>query len=471
MGLIETIQRFFGFGKVNRQALSNSGTIEKAFGVYSVASREMDDNINLWYAMYINHPPWETHEVRPLGLPAAIGRELSRHALTEFAMTVSGGARADYINQQFEAMIPKLSNYLEMGLCLGGVALKPYPIDDRVLVDAFTTDFTPTRFSDDGKAIGGVFKSKPLRSGKDWYVKMEYHDFTTREDGSSVYVVENKAYRSNKDGGIGAQIRLTDVPEWADLSEREEIDGLDGPLFAYFKPPAGNSIDVTSPMGISVYAGPTVDLIKQADQQWEKLRWTFQVAEPKIITDGNIDDVKKVNDRIFLPGAFTSSGNLFQIFDPAVKDSEYYRGLQYILQRIEFNVGLAFGSISDPQSVEKTATEILATKQRQFVTEGAIQKALQSSLDDLVYAMDAWCSLLGLAPAGTYKTEYNWGDGVLDDPDTRRQDMAMDLQLLSAGILNDWEFRSRWMNEDEETARKMLPKMEEMTDEEQDEVE
>jgi len=42
---------------------------------------------------------------------------------------------------------------------------------------------------------------------------------------------------------------------------------------------------------------------------------------------------------------------------------------------------------------------------------------------------------------------------------------------LNAGIMNDWEFRAKWMNEDEETAKKMLPKMEDMTDEPQEEVE
>lgn len=98
-----------------------------------------------------------------------------------------------------------------VALCLGGVALKPYPDGDRILVEAATTDFTPTRFDGTGKAIGGVFKSKPLRQGKGWFVKMEYHDFLQREDGTTVYVIENKAFRSGENGGIGAQVPLNTV--------------------------------------------------------------------------------------------------------------------------------------------------------------------------------------------------------------------------------------------------------------------
>ena len=37
--------------------------------------------------------------------------------------------------------------------------------------------------------------------------------------------------------------------------------------------------------------------------------------------------------------------------------------------------------------------------------------------------------------------------------------------------MNDWEFRMKWMNEDEATAKAALPKMQDMTAEEEDEVE
>ena len=62
----------------------------------------------------------------------------------------------------------------------------------------------------------------------------------------------------------------------------------------------------------------------------------------------------------------------------------------------------------------------------------------------------------------------DFDDSIIED---KQSDFARDMQLLNAGIMNDWEFRAKWMNEDEETAKKMLPKMEDMTDEPQEEVE
>ena len=60
-----------------------------------------------------------------------------------------------------------------------------------------------------------------------------------------------------------------------------------------------------------------------------------------------------------------------------------------------------------------------------------------------------------------------------DDPiiEDKGQDFNRDVQLLNAGIMNDWEFRMRWMNEDEATAKAAHPKMQVMTTEEETEVE
>ena len=251
-----------------------------------------------------------------------------------------------------------------------------------------------------------------------------------------------------------------------------EIEGLEGPLFAYFKPPVANNVEPDSEMGLSVYAGATIDLIKQADTMWEWLNWEYESGERKIYVDDASDDPKFVNDRIFVFGNFSGGdGNFFKEFSPEFRDEPLYRGFQRILQRIEYNVGLAYGTLSDPQSVEKTATEILTAKQRQYVTCKDIQKVFQAALDSLVYAIDALCDLGKLAPSGTYTVDYSWGDGVLDDPDTKRQDMAMGLSLLNASIIGPIEFRMRYFHEDEETARKMLPDMEDMTDEPNLEIE
>lgn len=469
MGIIDWALNKFGYGKRNREA-APAQTIEKEFGVRPAASQRMEDNINLWWAMYTNHPPWETECVRPLGLPGAIGRELARHALAEFSVSVSGGARAEYLHEQVQRAAARFDADLEMGLCLGGVALKPFLEGDRILVKAFTTGFTPTRFDGADKVTGGVFKTGPVQKGKRWYVRLEYHDLSPQPDGPPLYVIENRAFRSEPDGSIGAPVPLAEVEEWAQLEERVEIENLRKPLFGYFKPPVSNQEEPASPLGVSVYGGAVADRIREADEQWERIWWEYESGERKIFADGRLSP-GQASDRLFVHGSFTKDGSLFQAFSPEFRQSALYDGFQYILKIIEFNVGLAFGAISDPQAVNRTATEEIMTKHRQYVTEGAIQTAFEEALNDLIDAMDALCSLYQLAPPGPYEASCAWGDGILDDPETKRQDMAMGLQLLNAGIIGPLEYRMTYLKEDEETARRMLPKMEEMTDEEQAEIE
>ena len=62
----------------------------------------------------------------------------------------------------------------------------------------------------------------------------------------------------------------------------------------------------------------------------------------------------------------------------------------------------------------------------------------------------------------------DFDDSIIED---KGQDFNRDVQLLNAGIMNDWEFRMRWMNEDEATAKAALPKAQDMVTEEETEVE
>lgn len=466
MGFMNRVRNFWGGQGKN---CLPGGRAENAFGAAPAVSSLMRDNRNLWKSLYVNHPPWESREVRPLGLASAIGRELARCAMAEFSVSVSGGERAAFINEQMRQAGKNFAKSLELGLCLGGAALKPYPEGGKLLVDVCAGGFTPTKIDGTGKVLGGVFQCAPVKSvksesesesGNQFFVRLEYHDFSNNandennENGQSVYIIRNKAFQCCPDGTPGPEVPLDRVPEWAGLQPETVIYGLDAPLFAYFNPPFANSVEPESKLGASVYAGASADLIRQADEQWRLIRWEYQSGKRRIYVDGV--GAGQFDDEIFAAGPFSNNGNFFSVFSPDFRDDPLYNGFQRILQRIEFNTGLAYGSISDPQNVEKTATEILAARQRQYVTEKAVQKAFQSALEDLIAAMDAWCGLAGLAPEGEIRAEFGWGDGVLDDPETKRLDMSLDAQLVQLGVLRPWEFRMKWFGENEKTAKSRL---------------
>ena len=457
----------------------NNGAVEKDFGVVPAVSRVMQDNINLWYALYLNEPPWVTPEscVKPLGLAGAIGRELARYALAEFSFTVSGGTRADYINERMQLAAGNFLQALELGLCLGGVAFRPYIERGQLYVDVTgATAFSPIEFDGGGRCISGVFRDT-ITYRKQKYTRLEYHGFEDiaidRDAYINRYVIRNKAYRG--DTGGGAPIKLSEIPAWAELDEETVIEHVERPLFSYFKNPSSNSIDPESQVGVSVYGGaPNIALLQQADEQWERLNWEFKSGERKIFSDATKVKSDQFHDRLFEYGRFTADGTLFETFSPEFRNEPLYQGLQKILQRIEYNVGLSFGDLSDPQSVEKTATEILTAKNRKRTTLKHIQDAFKvAALDDLAYAINVYCDLYGLAPRGEYEINCTFGDTVLDDPETIRQNKAMFLQEITAGVRNPWEYRVEYLKETPEEAMAKLPGMEDLMRgvEQQEEVE
>lgn len=451
-----------------RRALFPQAAAEREFGVSPAVSMTMEQQITLWYAMLVNTPPWQDCNVKAVGLPAAICREVTRPTLVEFTANITGSQRADYLNDGFQLAKENFSKALELGLALGGVALKPYIYGDKLLVDMTgAAGFQPTKFDPTGRCIGGVFRDKPVKVNGKYYVRLESHNLI-----DTTYTIKNKAYYSDSTGSVGAPAPLVVVPEWADIQEEVTIQNMDGPLFAYFKPPIANTADTNSLCGMSIYGdAATVELIKQADEQWERLRWEYKSGERKVLMDGNTSTANMFDKRLFEIGAFTADGAFYQFLNPELRNDAVYKGFQDVLRRIEFNVGLSYGDISDPQTVEKTATEIRSGKQRKYVLISSIQTALEHTFNALIYAMDVYATLYGLAADGEYEVTYDWGDSILDDQETKDKEFARDLQLLSAGIVNDWELRAKYMNEDEETAKAALPKMQDVVEETQREVE
>lgn len=116
-----------------------------------------------------------------------------------------------------------------------------------------------------------------------------------------------------------------------------------------------------------------------------------------------------------------------------------------------------------------TATQIISENSTLFRTI----KKHEIILEDVLVELCRIILRLGNAYMGASLDEdveisVDFDDSVIEDESA---DFARDMQLLNAGIMNDWEFRAKWMNEDEDTAKKMLPRMQDMVDEGQDDVE
>jgi hypothetical protein len=113
--------------------------------------------------------------------------------------------------------------------------------------------------------------------------------------------------------------------------------------------------------------------------------------------------------------------------------------------------------LSNPQTVDKTATELKISQQRSYATITDTQKALENALKQLLWAMDIWASMdkviSKLAPAGAYEAVYDFDDSVIVDKDLQFQ---QDIRLVTSRLMSDIEFRMRNFGESQEKAQEML---------------
>lgn len=439
---------------------------KRALGVDVAVSREMQDAIDLWSDMFLDKAPWKDDNTQSLGLPAAIAGEFARLVTIELESEVSGSARGDWLNEEYRRdVLEGLRNDVEIACAGGGVVFKPYVDGGKLAVEAVPAwRFFPTDTNGQKEITGAVFVER-VRRGKVWYTRMEQHRQT-----DDAYSIRNLAFQSHTESELGTECALGEVDEWADLESevtirRKDGTAIEGMLFSYFRIPQANNIDLSSPLGASVYAR-AADLIKEADAQYSRILWEYEGSELavdasygalKVPTEDDKARLPRRKQRLFrqlmLSGSGTS-GDLYQVFSPEIRDGSLFHGLDELLKRIEFNCSLAYGTLSDPQSVDKTATEIKTSRQRSYAAVCEMQAALQKALEHLVWVMDFYASLYDLAPRGEYEMTFTWGDGVLQDTD---KDFATRKSLVDAGYLKPEKLIAWYFGVSEEEAREYMP--------------
>lgn len=461
------LQRFITWirGVLSKMFHINTIDTKRTLGVEVNISAAMQQAIDLWLKMFMGFPDWLNDTTQSLGLPAAIAAEFSRLVLVEFDSQITGSVRADWLNGEYQAARKQLRTAVELACAGGGVVFKPYPDGDHLALDCVPAwRFFPTAFNNRGEVTSAVFAERVTR-GRTFYTRLEHHALTA--DG---YMIRNLAYLSFTEDALGNQCGLDAVLEWADLEPELIIrykDGTapEGMLFSYFKLPFANTVDLESPLGVAVFAR-SVELIREADVQYSRILWEYEGSE--LAVDASVGALKRTGpdgkpvklparqNRLFRELAIDagSGGDLYKVFSPEIRDTSLFNGLDKLLKRIEFNCSLAYGTLSDPQSVEKTAEEIRTSKQRSYAAVCDMQAKLREALEHLVWCLDFYATLYNLAPRGEYEISFTFGDGVMEDTD---KEFARRKQLVDGGYMKPEKLLAWYFGISEEDAAEYVP--------------
>ncbi len=441
--MFEVLKNFFG--GTNGGAV-NPRSIKGISGTQIAVSPQMLEAQRRWKAMY--------EERSGLHLAAAISFEMARMVTIEMKSQISGSKRGEFLDSVYQELIQNIRIPVEYGCAKGGLVIKPYVRGKELKADFIQGDsFFPTEFDESGNIVGAIFAQSMTKNGE-YFTRLEHH--RKIHEG---YEISNRAYRSKTIGVLGNEISLEEVAEWKDMCKSVVIANVKKPLFGYFRPAAANTIDPSSPVGVSVFAN-AVNLIEDANRQYERLLWEFESGERALVANSmafkhDRDGRPKLPDRRLYRTLDVEDIDFFREWSPQLRGTELADGLDKIFRRIEFNCGFAYGTLSNLEGRDKTAEEIRNSKQRSYSTISDNQKALQNALTDAVYAMDVWCTLYNLAPMGEYSISFEFDDSIAADRKTEFEEKCV---LVTSGVMQPWELRMWYFGEDEKTAKEKINK-------------
>lgn len=458
-------QRLLDFIRRAVSKIFPNKSIEERLKVEIDISDTMVKNIDLWVKMYEDEAPWiDGDKVKSLNIPSSIASEMARLVTIEMESEITGGVdenkkakeskRAEYLDKQYQRIIDNLRIETEYAAAKGGLVFKPYVDGTKVVIDYVQADnFYPVKFNSSGDLIAAIFPEVIIK-GKLTYTRLEYHHLL---DNKTYYISNTSYVKDSGTGDLGSPCPLSDVEEWADLEGEINLIGLDKTLFSYFKMPIANNKDSKSNLGVSVYSKAD-KLIEEADKQYSRILWEYEGTELAI--DVNLDMLKndelpKGKERLFRK-LDSEDESLYEVFSPTIRDTSLYNGLNKLLQRIEFSCGLAYGTLSDIQVVEKTAEEIKTSKQRSYSTVVDIQKQLRISLEHLIESMDYLTTMYNLAPSGEYEVSFDFDDSIVVDT---QSEIAITMQEVVAGLIKPEFYLMKRYGVTEDQAKEMLPNM------------
>lgn len=416
-----------------------------------------------WEQLYRNMPP-KDYKGKTLNLPAAICAEFARLITVENEIKITNSPRADFLNEQLQHLLGHLRVQVEYACASGGMIFKPY-IENNAIHTACLTqeEFLPIAWEE--KHLTGCLFWDYYIEGKYVYTLVEKWLYQ-----NGVQTIESKAFVSTSKYTLGHEVPLESVSKWKNVSSLTTIEGVDRPLFGYFRLPLGNQIDPRSPLGVPVYSR-AIERIYDADNQWTYLMWEFEGGQLAIdaseeflrYKEGSTYTLPQYSERLFRKLAIEedSVSKPYNVFSPALRDVSLLNGLDAIKREIEFDCCLAYGTLSNPQNVDKTAEEIKSSKQRSYTAVCDMQAALETALIDYIYAMDKLASGFELAPLGDYEVQINWGDGILENT---QSEQTIRLQEVNANIIRKEDYLMWRYGVTEEQAKAMIPKTPAYTD-------
>lgn len=445
--------------------------IEERFQTDIQLSSVMESAINEYYNITAGKPPWLDPEddIEGINFAGYINDVTAGLVTLDLGIDISGNERADYLQKKADYVLAVITDKVSEALGNCGIMFKP---NGQNVDYVEPGNFAPTETDSNGNILGCVFQTQ-IQRGDYTYTRLEWHRFegATAEDGtpSRVYRITNYAYkkRTGKFGNTvstssGEQIPLTQVREWANIEPDIAIENVEMPLFAYFKNPAPNRIDRTSPLGVPVWHNALKEL-KDLDISWS--RKSSEVEDSKHMTFVAQAAIQYADQHSVKLPRFLRGLEMGVDADSTVHEhvstlltEQRIKDINSILAMISTKCGFSQGMfVLDEKTGMMTATQVEADDQETIRTIKNIRDALQDAITQLLYGCNVMADLYSNTPPELWETlkesmSFSFGDITYN----YQEDMANWWKYRIQGDVPPWMYYVRFEKMSVDEAKKMV---------------
>ena len=277
------------------------------------------------------------------------------------------------------------------------------------------------------------------------------------------YRIENRLYTAPDSGGSDT-VFLTEVP-LDTLPATKDIAAVfltqsPEPLFFINTPNIANNLAPEIPMGISVFAN-AVDQLMDVDNIFDSLNSEFVLGrkrimvKPEAISNLEGEPLFDANDLVFyiLPED-SKTGSTVQEIAATLRVDQHVSGLQLALDLLGLKCGFGPNHWKFDAGHITTATQILAANSEEYRTQQKHQLVLESLLLRFSrMTLRLGKDFLGLRLDPDVPVSVDFDQSTVENAG---EEFERDLQMLDHGILSKEEFRMKWLNEDQKTAKDAL---------------
>lgn len=488
MGLIQKVKDFFNRGRYNMQTSNlNSILDHPKIAVSQEEYSRIQHNLTYYQSKfddveYINSEgDVKRRKFNHLPIARTASKKIASLVYNEQAEITSDNKSVDEFisytldNDRFNK---NFERYLESGLALGGLAMRPYVDGDRIRV-AFVQApvFLPLQSNTQDVSNAAILTKTIKSEGRKnvYYTLVEFHEWVTadgNEQGStkdkSYYRITNELYKSDISDALGQRVNLSEL--YPDLEPVTMFKDLSRPLFTYLKTPGMNNKDINSPLGLSIFdnAKTTIDFINRT---YDEFMWEVRMGQRRVIIpeqmakltaqrgDGSITFKRRfeTDQNIYtqLGGGDMDANSIKDITTP-IRSNDYITAISEGLKLFEMQIGVSAGMFSFDGKSMKTATEVVSENSDTYQMRNSIAALVEQSIKELCVSI---CEL-GKA-TGLYKGEIpeledisvNLDDGVFTD---RNAELAYWMQMVSAGFAPQRLGIQKTLNVSEEEAKDYL---------------